>query len=41
MSEQRLKFGDVVVNKIEYHASTQAIVLNLVNTNKILVSDKF
>ena len=41
MSEQTLEFGDIVVNKKEFHASKQAIALNLVNTNKILVSDKF
>ena len=41
MIEQILKFGDVVVNKKEFHASKQAITLNLVNTNKIVVSDKF
>ena len=41
MSEQTLKFGDTVVNKKEFHASKQAIALNLVNTNKIVVSDKF
>ena len=41
MSEQTLKFGDIVVNKREFHASKQAIPLNLVNTNKIVVSDKF
>ena len=41
MSEQTLKFGDIVVNKREFHASKQAIALNLVNTNKIVVSDKF
>ena len=41
MSEQALKFGDIVVNKKEFHASKQAIALNLVNTNKIAVSDKF
>ena len=41
MSEQTLKFGDLVVNKKEFHASKQAIALNLVNTNKIVVSDKF
>ena len=38
MSEQTLKFGDIVVNKQEFHASKQAIALNLVNTNKILVA---
>ena len=41
MSEQTLKFGDIVVNKKEFHASKQAIALNLVDTNKIVVSDKF
>ena len=41
MREQTLKFGDIVVNKKEFHASKQAIALNLVNTNKIVTSDKF
>ena len=41
MSKQTLQFGDFVVNKRKFHASKQAIALNLVNTNKILVSDKF
>ena len=41
MSEQTLKFGDIVVNKKEFHASKQAIALNLVYTNKIVISDKF
>ena len=41
MSEQTLKFGDILVDKKEFHASKQAIALNLVNTNKIIVSDKF
>ena len=41
MSEQTLKFGDIVVNKRELHTSKQAIALNLVNTNKIVVYDKF
>ena len=41
MSEQTLKFGDIVVNKKEFHASKQAIALNLVNTNKIVTSGKF
>ena len=41
MSEETSKFGDTVVNKKEFHASKQAIALNLVNTNKIVVSDKF
>ena len=41
MGEQTLRFGDIVLNKREFHASEQAIALNLVNTNKIVVSDKF
>ena len=40
MSEQELKFGNIVVNKKEFHASKQAIGLNLAKTNKIVVSDK-
>ena len=41
MSEQTLKFGDIVVNNKEFHASKQAIALNLVDTDKVFVSDKF
>ena len=41
MSEQTLKYGDIVVNKKDFHASKQAIALNLANTNKIVVFDKF
>ena len=41
MSEQTLKLSDIMVNKKEFHASKQEIALNLVNTNKIVVSDKF
>ena len=41
MSKQTLKFGDSVVSKNEFHASRQAIALNLVKSNKIVVSDKF
>ena len=33
MSEQALKFGDIMVNKREFHASK--------HTSKIVVSDKF
>ena len=40
MSEQTLKFGDIVVNKKEFRASKQAIALTLVDTNEIVVSDK-
>ena len=38
MSEQTLKFGDTVVNKKEFHASKQAIALNLVKNGKILIN---
>ena len=41
MSKQTLKLGDIVVNKREFHPSKQVIVLNLVDTNKIVLSDKF
>ena len=41
MSEQTLKFDENVVNKKDFHASKQAIALNLVDSSKILVSDKF
>ena len=36
-----LQYSDIAVNKKEFHASKQAIALNLVNTNKIVVSEKF
>ena len=38
MSEQTLKFSDVVVNKKELYAFKQAILLNSVNSNNIVVS---
>ena len=41
MSEQTLKYGDILVNKRDFHVSKQAIALNLVNINNIVVSDKF
>ena len=41
MSERTLKFNDVVANKKEFHASKQPINLNVVDTNIIVVSDKF
>ena len=40
MSEQTLKFDGNVVNKKDFHAFKQAIALNLVDSSKILVSDK-
>ena len=39
MSEQALRFGDIIVNKKEFHASKQAIALNLVDTDKIVASE--
>ena len=41
MSKKTLKFGDIVVNKREFNASKQTFVLSLVDTDKIVVSDKF
>ena len=41
MSEQTSKFGNIVVNKKEFHSSNQTIALNSVKTGKILVSYKF
>ena len=40
-SEKTFKFGDIVVDKKEFHASKQPIALDLVNINQILISDKF
>ena len=41
MSGKTLKFGDVELNKKEFHASKQFIALNLIDKNKIVISDKF
>ena len=41
MSEKTLKFGEIVINKKEFHASKQEIALILVKSSKIAVSDKF
>ena len=38
MSKQTLVFNDVEVNKKDFYASKQAILLNLVNTNNIVIS---
>ena len=40
ISQQTLKFGDIAVNKKEFHASKQATALKSVKTGKILVSYK-
>ena len=41
MSEKTLKFDNIEVNKTEFHESKQPIDLNLVDTDKIVISDKF
>ena len=41
MSEKTLKFGDVEVNKKEFCVSKKPIALNLVDIDKIVISDKF
>ena len=38
MSEETLKFSDIVVNEKEFYASKQEIPLNSVNANNIVVS---
>ena len=41
MSEQTLKFDHIVVNKRDFNASNEAIALDLVESSRIVVSDKF
>ena len=41
MAEKRLKFNNIKVNKKGFHRSKQAIDLDLVDTGKIVVSDRF
>ena len=41
MSEKTLKFNNIRVNKKEFDKSKQAIDLDLVNVDQIVVSDKF
>ena len=41
MSEETLKFVNIEINKKEFHKSKQPIDLSLVDTNKIVISDKF
>ena len=41
MSEKTLKFSKIKVNKKDLHKSKQAIDLDSVTTDKIVVSDKF
>ena len=40
MSRKTLKFDNIEDNKKEFHASKQAVDLNLVDINKIVISDK-
>ena len=41
MGEKTLKFSNTKINKKEFHKSKQAIDLDSVDTNKIVLSDKF
>ena len=41
MSEKTLKFNNIKINKREFHKSKQAVDLDSVDTDKIVVSDKF
>ena len=41
MGEKTLKFNNIKVNKTEFHRSKKAIDLDLVDTGKIVVSDRF
>ena len=41
MSEKTLKFNNIKINKKEFQKSKQAIDLDSVTTDKIVVSDKF
>ena len=41
MSEKTLKLENIEINKKEFHRSKQLIDLNLVDTNKIVICDKF
>ena len=41
MGEKTLKFNNIKVNKKECHRSKQSIDLDLVDTGKIVISDRF
>ena len=41
MDEKTLKYNNIKVNKKEFHKSKQAIDLDLVDTGKIVVPDRF
>ena len=40
MSEKTLKFGEIKVSKKEFHVSQKPVVLNLVDVDEIVISDK-
>ena len=41
LSENTLKFDNIIVNKKEFYKSKQPINLDLVNQDQIVISDKF
>ena len=41
MSEKTLKYGNVIVNKKEFHTSEKPIAIILVDIDKIVISGKF
>ena len=41
MSEKTLKFSNIKINKKQFHKSNEAIDVDSVTTDKIVVSDKF
>ena len=41
MSKKTLKFNNIEINKKEFHKSKQAIDLDSITTEKIVVSGKF
>ena len=41
MSEKTLKFGDIVINKKEFHASEKPFALSFIDIDKIVISEKF
>ena len=41
MSEKALKFSNAIVNKKEFHAFKKSIPLNLADTDKIVIFDRF
>ena len=41
MNEKTLKFNNIKINQKEFHKSKQAVDLDSIDTDKIVVSDKF